>query len=150
MLHGDAPAFPEMAWANSAPLTWSDLKGKVVILFFAAASDGETDGERDQCRDIDKDRAVSGVALIRIEPPGKSQKELRQFADDNTMRYPICLDVKQADGTGGTFAAAFHMKYPSEAVLIDSNGKVAAFGTLRRIRQQAADLAKKGREEGMP
>ena len=30
----EAIAFPDTAWVNSAPLTWEDLRGKVVLLEF--------------------------------------------------------------------------------------------------------------------
>ena len=152
LLKGDPPPLPDMIWSNSKPLSWQDLHGKVVLLYFDAVNENEYQNERTLARDffnqITRDKLQ--IVYIRVESARTSEKDVKQFIADNGIQYPVCIDAKLPASGADALTSAFHLRYPESAVLIDATGRVSAFGALQTLIPQAKELSKSSGQVDMP
>jgi thiol-disulfide isomerase/thioredoxin len=138
-----APALPAGTWLNSKPLTWADLKGKVVILDFWACWCGPCRNDMPLSADIHKQREASGVMIIGVHPPGSEIKDIQTIMDEFKLMYPVCIDDPPANNAigFGAFGDQLGIGGIPDSVLVDQSGKVIAHGRLPQMLDQARTLA---------
>ena len=125
-----APAFPTGAtWINSPPVTLADLKGKVVIVeCFASWSKFSLD-ELAKVIDV-YEHGKDGVVVIGVHAPGTPADEVRRWAKDHGVTFPICIDVATGKGPWeGRLFNAYHVMAVPNAFVIDRAGRVRSEGT---------------------
>lgn len=95
-LHIKAPEIITDAWLNSGPVTFSDLRGKVVLVEFW------TFGCRN-CRNIEpyvkewyEKFHASGLEIVSIHSPEfgyeRELENVRQYVSRQGIRYPVAID----------------------------------------------------------
>lgn len=144
-LNKPAPPFPDGGqWLNSSkPLTWSDLKGKPVIVDFWAEWCGPCRNDFPMMAQLHKDREQSGIVVIGIHVAGSDPEKIRQVMKDFGMTYPIFVDVAPAKQRGwGSLYAKFGVRAIPHTFLVDANGIVVAHGSLGEMLQKAHELTR--------
>ena len=140
-----APEFGEVAWVNSQPKTLESLRGKLVLLDFWATSCGPCRNDFPIATAIHSGAQSSDIVLIGVHVAGAEATEIEKFAKAQAMGYPILIDLPAADKEGG-FGQLFKQLGVNAipyAILIDREGRIAAHGSLHRMREAAEKLKNK-------
>ncbi len=116
------PAFtPELTWIGAPPPTWSDLRGKVVLL---QSWTNRTTPGRNVVRRAEKLAAADGYADLRVvlvhTPEGAAN--LQNFLERRPVKLPVALD-----SSGGFCDDVGFYKDPAN-ILVDRNGVVRLAG----------------------
>jgi peroxiredoxin len=138
-----APGFTLMD-ARRAPITLSDLKGKVVLLDFWATWSGGSKVEMPWFAELESRYRASGLVVVGVSLDDEGWAIVSPYLEAHPINYQIVL---------GTRDVAEHFGLASLPVtfLIDRNGKVAAkhFGVVEKtgleneIRKLLKEHAKK-------
>src|SRR5262245_40489098 len=136
-----APAL-EGTWHNTAkPLTWGDLKGKVVLLDFMA------EGCEPCFKGIPKLKALheefhdQGLVVISVMKGG--EKTLPAFLKKHEIAYPVVVDaIQKGKSYSETFKRYGIWKMPT-CLLVDRTGKVVPRGGEQLHDVPTADEIKK-------
>ncbi len=132
------PEFPEDAtWLNGAPLSWKDLRGKVVILDFWADWCGPCRRDLPQLRALHDERGINGLSIIGLHIEGSELTSIKKAVSDHQLEYPICIDVKkrlkpfeiEMPLFPGEFSSQFGIDSIPHFVVVDQHGIVAASHT---------------------
>jgi thiol-disulfide isomerase/thioredoxin len=137
-----APAFPaDATWHNAKPLTWQDLRGKVVILHFFAEWCGPCKNDYPMLVNLDKNKKPN-LAIIGVHAAGSDPAKVTAMLEQYKLAYPVCVDVPAAPGVEGfgQLSAAMNAKMAPHAILIDTDGKVIERGTLMDVYEAAIPL----------
>ena len=132
------PEFPEDAtWLNGEPLSWNDLRGKVVILDFWADWCGPCRRDLPQLRALHDDRGINGLTIIGLHIEGSELASIKKAVSEHQLDYPICIDVKkrlkpfeiEMPLFPGEFSSQFGIDSIPHFVVVDQHGIVAASHT---------------------
>lgn len=137
------PDFLPSAWRNSEPLTWKELRGKIVILEFMADWCGACRRHLATLAEMHELRDRAGIAIIGVHAAGSSPDAIDKFVADSHINYPLYVDVADADKKDD-LGQMFHW-FPFDAipksVLIDRQGNVVAIGHLEDVLLKAREQA---------
>lgn len=119
-----APEFDgkNKTWINSQPLSWDDLKGKVVLIDFWTYSCVNCLRTLPFLKEWHEKYKDKGLIIIGVHTPEfvfeKNENNLRTFVEKNEIRYPVVVDndfeIWQAYGN----------KYWPSKYLVDKNGQI--------------------------
>ncbi|MEI8019830.1 MAG: TlpA disulfide reductase family protein, partial [Schlesneria sp.] len=132
------PEFPEEAtWLNGEPLSWTELRGKVVIMDFWADWCGPCRRDLPQLRVLHDEREINGLTIIGIHLEGSELASIKKAVSDHQLEYPICIDVKkrlkpfevEMPLFPGEFSSQFGIDSIPHFVVVDQQGVVAASHT---------------------
>ncbi len=134
--------FPKTVWLNSKPLTWNDLRGKVVVLEFWADWCAPCRNDFEILKSWHKGRDKSGVVVIGVHTPTKSLEGVRKLVDEKKLSYPICIDTKKPGGGRGYgfLSSWYHVHGIPYSVVVDQRGRVAGHGSLDQVLGEARKL----------
>jgi len=140
-----APDFPAgVTWENSKPLTWKDLRGKIVILHVFAEWCGPCKNDYPMLVNLAKN-PNSRIAIIGVHAAGSDPAKVKAMLAQYKITYPVCVDTPVAQGVNGfgAFSAAMNAKMAPHAILVDADGKVVERGTLMDVYDAAMPLLMK-------
>lgn len=136
LLGRPAPALPAGTWLNSKPLTWADLRGKIVILKFWSVGCAPCYGELPALRGPDdKGKATEDkdarfpIVYLGVHAAGANQKEIEKVVKEYALGAPICIDEGQQKG----FFARCEVRAIPTSVAVDEEGRVIAHGTFSDV-----------------
>jgi thiol-disulfide isomerase/thioredoxin len=119
----DAPPLRVARWINSGPLDWQRLRGKVVLVeFWGTWCPPCRLTVPALCR-LYQFYKPAGLEVIAVHTSTEKPEEVRKFADEFHVPYPIGIDTPQ-ESEGGASAAAFGVQGYPTAFLVDHTGKV--------------------------
>lgn len=138
-----APALQTGSWVNGTSRTLPQLRGKVVLIDFWGMNCGPCMAALPAVQRTAERFASRGVVVIGLTGSGLPAAELKAFAQQRKLTYPMAVDApddSREPGSGKTFRAYGIQGIPAVAV-IDQEGKVAylgnslaeAVGTLGRL-----------------
>lgn len=124
-----APSLDVSGWENSAPLSISSLRGKIVVLDFWARCGPCIDAIPHNDHLVQK-YGNKGVVLIGV-CTSKGTERMSRVAKENSIQYPIAKDINRKTGKSYKIKA-----YPRYCV-IDANGNLR-FEDLKKREVEAA------------
>jgi thiol-disulfide isomerase/thioredoxin len=123
-----APPFPENAeWLNSKPLTWEQLRGRVVILVFWAKWCGPCRNDFPYMSDLHKKSKQSAISVIGIHTLGSKIKDIKNVMKKYDLHCPVCINTPSPpDGKGfGAMSSRYGVEGIPYAFVVDKQGNVA-------------------------
>jgi thiol-disulfide isomerase/thioredoxin len=133
--------FAESTWLNSKPLTWADLRGKVVILHFWAVWCGPCRNEFPILAELHKNSEANGITIIGVHTPSSASEDVRKTAKEYEMGHPIYIDTEASPEKGfGAMSDWYAVHWIPYAVVIDGEGKVVGHGQLQEVLQKATEI----------
>jgi hypothetical protein len=135
-----APPLPTGEWLNSKPLTWADLRGKIVVLKFWSVGCAPCYGELSALRGPGKEKALEKkdsqipIVFIGVHTPGTGRDEIEKVAKKYELGAPICIDRAGADKTSwGEFFARCQVRAMPTSIAVDEEGRILAHGTFSEV-----------------
>ncbi len=123
------PPLPEKGWLNGDPMSWNQLRGKVVVLHFWDVGCGPCMNELPFLAKWHEDSADTGVVVIGIHRPTTDLAAVRKKLAEFGAKYPVVIDLPATKPGGlGLLQDWFGVSMWPYTVLIDKGGKVAGHG----------------------
>ncbi len=130
------PELPRAKWLNSPALTLESLRGQVVVLEFWSIDCGPCWGSVQHAQQL----ANSGVIVIGVHHIGASSKEVAGFLKRAELTFPVVIDEKVGEDISGRLAGQLQVHSIPNAVVVDPEGRLAAFGDLNQVWDVVRDL----------
>lgn len=123
------PPLPESGWLNGGPLSWKQLRGKVVVLHFWDVNCGPCMNEAPFLAGWHEKSVETGVVVIGIHSPTKDLAAVRKKLADLDAKYPVLIDSPATKPGGlGLLHDWFGNSMWPYTVLVDKNGVIAGHG----------------------
>jgi hypothetical protein len=136
-----APELSSDEWLNhDGPLTWPDLKGRVVLLDFwisTQARDADV-VHLPRLRELHADYAAWGLTIVGVfRDRTRHERNLERFLREERIGFPVMVD------RGGNSERYFVPRHPL-CVLVDRDGKVTWSGPRPPTNEQIEQLIGNG------
>jgi Carboxypeptidase regulatory-like domain/AhpC/TSA family len=118
-----APPLRIATWLNTKPIDLPALKGKVILIEFGDVGNPFEPQFTAALRALYLAYHPLGLEIISIHAPEEDAKEVRNFAQDYRLPYPVAID-DGPPGTSGVTARAFAIHDRICAYLIDHEGNI--------------------------
>jgi RNA polymerase sigma factor (sigma-70 family) len=137
-----APPLPAGEWLNSEPLTWADLRGKIVVLKFwsigcapcyseLSALSGPDTKDTGAEEPVEKASQIP-IVFIGVHSPG-SRAEIEEVVNKYKLGAPICIDRKGAETSWGEFFEQCEIFGIPTSVAVDEKGRILAHGSFSEV-----------------
>ncbi|MCA9092805.1 MAG: TlpA family protein disulfide reductase [Planctomycetaceae bacterium] len=134
---------PQATWLNSKPLSWKDLRGKVVVLHFFSIDEPDSLTDIDSLQtplendeDLLERAAKQGlkfpIVTIGIHAPDTPLKKIRKVIDERKLQAPIVQDEATKDIVGKFAEACGVTSFPT-SIAFDESGNLLAIGSMKEI-----------------
>ena len=148
-----APPLPNGDWLNSRPLTWNDLRGKIVLLKFWSIGCGPCYGELSalsgpasddkSSRQGDKNDSAIPIVFIGVHTAGNTREEIEKVVNTLKLRAPICVDSNASGDSGwGDFFGQCAVEAMPTTVAVDEGGRILAHGSFSAVFIKASQRSK--------
>jgi thiol-disulfide isomerase/thioredoxin len=139
-----APPLPRGEWFNSKPLTWADLRGKIVVLKFWAigcapcynelsALRGPDSKDKD-AKERDRKPSHTPIVFIGVHAPGNSREEILKVVIARKLGAPIFIDLEDTTKTAtGQFFGQCGVNAMPTSVAVDEEGRILAHGSFSDV-----------------
>jgi hypothetical protein len=129
---GEAPPpLPATGWINGGPMSWDQLRGKVVVLHFWDVHCRPSINELPLVALWHKRAAEEGAVIIGIHPPTDDLAAVRKELADVGADYCVLVDSPATKSGGvGLLHDWFGNSWWPNTVLVDKAGRVAGHGQL--------------------
>lgn len=125
------PPLPKTGWLDGEPLSWDQLRGKVVVLHFWDVNCGPCDNELPLLAGWHDNAANNGLVVIGIHSPTDDPAAVRKKLADFDATYPVLIDSPPEHNGGlGLLHDWFGNSWWPHIVLIDKTGRVGGHGQL--------------------
>lgn len=153
-----APPLPGGEWVNSQPLSWNDLRGKIVILKFWSVGCAPCYGElsalkaplsaKHESRDAEHAPKETPIVFVGVHVAVNAREEIDKVIDKHQLRAPICIDCQASgDFSWGDFCAQCAVDSLPTTVAVDEEGVVLAHGNFSEVYLQAAQRSRQPSEQ---
>ncbi|MGO9916722.1 MAG: carboxypeptidase regulatory-like domain-containing protein [Isosphaeraceae bacterium] len=122
-----APPIRVAKWLSTKPMDLASLRGKVVLVEFGSIHDHYGPRYAPALRELYSVYHPAGLEILSIHAPAEDADEIRRFAQDYRLPYPVVMDEGNL-GSPGTTAEAFGIRGRICAFLIDHEGKIHSAG----------------------
>src|SRR5262249_49403142 len=143
-----APPLRIASWLNTKPMDPATLRGKVVLIEFGSIRDPYGPQYAPALRELYSAYHPAGVEIPSIHAPTEDADEIRRFARDYRLPYPVVVDEGKP-GSPGVTAEAFAIRGRISAVVIDREGKARSAGEPTanggRVVETIVSLLRRGR-----
>lgn len=129
---GSAPLpLPNTGWLQGGPLSWEELRGKVVVLHFWSVGCAPCQADLPFLVQWHRELARNNIVVIGIHPPTTDLAAVRKKLAEFNATYPVLVDAPSMKPNGiGVVHDWFGDTWWPNTVLIDKQGLVAAHGQL--------------------
>jgi thiol-disulfide isomerase/thioredoxin len=145
------PEFPAGRWLNSEPLTLASLREKVVVLEFWATSCAPCWGTVQYVQEMHSAYEMHAgggpVRVIGIHDSGSSSEEVTKFMNKAKLTFPVVIDEEVPDQLSGKFFGQLTINSIPECVVVDPEGRIAAFGALHEVGGKIQELVHAQRQK---
>ncbi len=118
-----APPLRIASWLNTEPMDLAALRGKVVLVEFGDIRDASDHRYSPAFKELYSRYHSAGLEIISIHAPADDADEIRRFAQDYRLPYPVVIDEGRP-GSAGKTAEDFAIRGRICAFLIDNEGKI--------------------------
>jgi hypothetical protein len=140
-------ALPTGEWINSKPLTWADLRGKIVVLKFWSIGCGpcynDIDalsghyGEIEDSRQVDAKSKLVPIVFIGVHAPGSKREEIEEVLKKRKLAAPICIDrAGKGMAAWGEFFASCAVDRMPTTIAVDEQGQIFAYGDFGQVMEK--------------
>jgi peroxiredoxin len=144
-LAGKAAPALEGTWHNAAkPLTWNDLKGKVVLLDFMSENCVGCVKSLPQVKALHEQFRDKGLVVISVlgKQEEKGPSTVPAFVKKHQIAFPVLVDPAEPGKLGKTFER-YGIWIKPTYILVDRTGKVVLRGGVQFHDVPTADEIKK-------
>jgi len=145
------PEFPAATWLNSETLTLASLRGKVVVLEFWATSCAPCWGTLQHAQEMHNAQEMHAgggpVRVIGIHDSGSSSAEVAKFMEKAKLTFPVVIDEEVPDQLSGKFFGQLTVNSIPECVVLDPEGRIAAFGAMHEVGGKIRELVREQRQK---
>jgi beta-lactamase regulating signal transducer with metallopeptidase domain len=129
---GEAPPpLPKSGWLNSDPLSWEQLRGKVVVLHFWDVNCGPCLNELPFMAMWHDSPDKNGVVEIGIHRPTDDVAAVREKLAEFGAKYPVLIDSAAKVPNGlGLMHDWFGISWWPHTALVDRDGRLGGHGRL--------------------
>jgi peroxiredoxin len=128
-----APPFPQGKWINTAPMAWSDLAGKIVLLDFWSITCGPCRPHLPMMNRMHRLRDQVKVVVIGVHSATDNLAAVEKFVKKHDLHYPIFVESPENQKAvgAGKFFDGFGINPIPYVVVVDAERKISsARGTM--------------------
>ncbi len=143
MVGRPAPELSASVWIGTSGANLAELKGRYVILLFSSVYCGPCVREAPRLPALLERLEAGNGLLVGVFAAGNPREEVRAFARNNGLQFPICISSGEA---WGDVFKAYHVPHIPSACLVDQDGRFLAEGDPWHLADFVREMGKLSRK----